>query len=151
MQSGDEKMLKMETIQTAIALLGLCLNSVTDVIKKEISIKFTVFCAVCGVILRAVAGFDVKDLAIALLPGLICVLLCFATREQIGFGDAWILLATGCCISGVDLAVACMLSLAGAGLVAIFLCVVLHKKGTFEFPFVPFVFAGVVCVRCIGL
>jgi Flp pilus assembly protein protease CpaA len=151
MQSGDEKMLKMEAIQTAIALVGLCLNSITDVSKKEISIKLTAFCAIFGIILRIAIGFDVKDFAIALMPGLICLLLCFATREQIGFGDAWILLATGCCIGGADLAVACLLSLAGAGLVAIFLCVVLHKKGTFEFPFVPFVLAGVVCVRCIGL
>jgi prepilin signal peptidase PulO-like enzyme (type II secretory pathway) len=44
-----------------------------------------------------------------------------------------------------------MLALAGVGMAALFLFVVLHKKGTYEVPFVPFVFAGAICVRCIGL
>jgi leader peptidase (prepilin peptidase)/N-methyltransferase len=141
----------MEIAQTGIALIGLGANSLIDLQKKEVSLVITLLYGICGVLLRIVGGFDGRDFVLALLPGAVCMLLSFVTKGQIGYGDAWILLATGCCMRGADLLMVCMLALAGAGLVALFLLVVFRKKGSFEFPFVPFLLAGVICVRCIGL
>jgi leader peptidase (prepilin peptidase)/N-methyltransferase len=143
--------MKMELVQTAVVLMGLFVNSISDIKKKEIIIKFTALYGLFGVITRAIIGFDWKDFLLAMLPGLACMVLAFVTREQIGYGDAWILLATGCCICSTDLFLVCMLALAGTGLAALFLYVVLRKNGTYELPFVPFVFVGALCVRCIGL
>jgi leader peptidase (prepilin peptidase)/N-methyltransferase len=143
--------MKMELVQTVVVLTGLFVNSISDLKKKEIMIKVTLLYGVFGVVSKIITGFDGKDFLLAMVPGIICMALAFATREQIGYGDAWILLATGCCICSADLFGVCMLAFAGIGLVALFLYVVLHKKGTFELPFVPFVFAGTICVRCIGL
>jgi leader peptidase (prepilin peptidase)/N-methyltransferase len=141
----------MELVQTAVVLMGLFVNSISDIKKKEIIIKFTVLYGLFGVITRAAIGFDWKDFLLAMLPGLVGMVLAFVTREQIGYGDAWILLATGCCISSTDLLLVCMIALAGTGLAALFLYVVLRKNRMYELPFVPFVFVGTLCVRCIGL
>jgi leader peptidase (prepilin peptidase)/N-methyltransferase len=148
---GRERRVKMELVQTVIVLTGLLVNSVSDMKKKEILIKFTIIFGIIGAFIKIVIGFDGKDFLLAMLPGIICMILSFLTQEQIGLGDAWILLATGCCICSRDLFLVCMLALAGVGMAALFLFVVLHKKGSYEVPFVPFVFAGVICVRCIGL
>jgi leader peptidase (prepilin peptidase)/N-methyltransferase len=141
----------MELVQTVIVLTGLLINCAVDIKKKEILIKFTVLYGFIGLVIKILTGFDGKDFLLSMLPGIICMMLSFLTKEQIGLGDAWILLATGCCICSRDLFLVCMFALAGVGMAALFLFVVLHKKGTYEVPFVPFVFAGAICVRCIGL
>jgi leader peptidase (prepilin peptidase)/N-methyltransferase len=146
-----ERRVKMELVQTVIVLTGLLVNSVSDIKEKEILIKFTALYGIIGIVIKILIGFDGKDFLLAMLPGIICMTLSFLTQEQIGCGDAWILLATGCCICSRDLFLVCMLAFAGVGMAALFLFVVLHKKGTYEVPFVPFVFAGAICVRCIGL
>jgi leader peptidase (prepilin peptidase)/N-methyltransferase len=141
----------MELAQSAAVLTGLFLNSIFDIKRKEISLKITLIYGVCGVILRLVDGFDGKDFLLALFPGIICMILAYVSREQIGCGDAWILLATGCCIPSTDIVLVCLFALSATGAAALFLYVVLHKKGTFEMPFVPFLFVSTLCVRGIGL
>lgn len=136
----------MEIARLIAVLVCLLLNSVMDIRHKEISLPLTILSGVGGISLRAIAGIQITDLAAALIPGILCVFLAFITREQIGYGDAWVLLATGCCLESKDMFAAWMLSLIGIGLVALFVFVCLRKKGTYELPYIPFLFASVICV-----
>lgn len=143
--------IQTELARWIIVIMGLAENSVMDLRRKEISLMVTAACGVSGGILRMVEGLAWKDFFLALVPGVICLMLVFATKEQVGFGDAWVLLATGCCVNASDLFTAMWLSMTGLSLVALFLYVVLQKNGRFEIPFVPFILAGILCTRSIGV
>lgn len=143
--------MQIELARWIIAIMGLTGNSIMDMRRKEISLIVTVACGVCGSILRIAAGAAWKDFLLALIPGIICIVLVYATKEQIGFGDAWVLLATGCCISASELFGAMWLAMTGLSLVALFLYVILRKSARFEIPFVPFLLAGVLCIRGINV
>ena len=143
--------MQTEMARLVVAFIGLCANSMKDLKIKEISMIITFAYGFCGCILRVVGGAAVTDFILSLIPAAVCFLLAFVTREQIGYGDAWVLLATGCCLESGEMLMICMLSLTGISLVALFLCAFLHKNGRFELPYVPFLLAALVCVRGIGL
>ena len=80
----------------ACVYLGIC--AVFDCIKKEIPLFVVWLGIVTAIILRA-AGFLGRTtwwgLGMSLLPGIFFWILGFVTREQVGYGDGWLLLMIG--------------------------------------------------------
>ena len=83
------------------------------------------------------------------VPGVVFVLLAWATREQIGMGDALLILVMGWYLNAIELVDVCLLAFFIAGLVALVLLVVIKKSKKFELPMVPFIFAGYVVMLCL--
>ena len=85
---------------------------------------------------------SITELWTALLLGVMGILLAYVTREQIGYGDGWILLIMGACLGVAQVVAALFWALAGVCIVSIFL--LMSKKGnrSSQIPFVPFLCVG---------
>ena len=84
---------------------------------------------------------DIQVLAVDLLPGLFCLLMAWATRQGIGYGDAMLIL--GCGLSGgwsacMEMVVSALFL---AGVVAL-LMLIRHRGRKKDLPFVPFLLAA---------
>jgi leader peptidase (prepilin peptidase)/N-methyltransferase len=116
---------------------------VEDLRRKEISLFPVMGMAVIGTACSLLGG-DWTDASVFLrfLPGLLVLLLARLTGESIGYGDGWVLLALGCFLALEDLVSLCMAAISCAGIVALFLLLVLHRGRRAQIPFVPFLLLG---------
>lgn len=120
-----------------IALLGPTINGIWDLRTRRVSLLVAAIYAVMGLSCHLVMHTISWDLLYALVPGLICMALAVITREQVGFGDAWMMLAMGCNLTGEAMMLCTLLAVGLAGAVGLFCLVFLHKSGKYELPFVP--------------
>lgn len=129
----------METV-AVLSILGI--NAVNDIRKQEIYLWLTMTGIVSGVVYQCCLGGGVAHAFLGLVPAGGMLLLSFATRGNIGRGDALILAVVGSWLGLAcafrTFAVALFLS---AG-VSAFLWITRSKRK--EIPFVPFLLVGVV-------
>ena len=119
--------------------------SVEDIRKKEIRRVWLLVLGVAGVLLMVVGGGlrGVADLA-GFIPGMLCLLVAWMTKEQLGWGDAILILVMGCYLDAIALMNVCMIAFAIAGFAALVLIVVVKKSKKYELPLVPFLLTGYV-------
>lgn len=124
--------------------------SVEDIRKKGIKRLWLIGLGIVGLIFT-IADAEVLCVSFLLrfVPGVVFVLLAWATREQIGMGDALLILVMGWYLNAIELVDVCLLAFFIAGLVALVLLVVIKKSKKFELPMVPFIFAGYVVMLCL--
>lgn len=137
-------------IKEIVLLAGLGIMSVEDIRKKGIKRLWLIGLGIVGLIFT-IADAEVLCVSFLLrfVPGVVFVLLAWATREQIGMGDALLILVMGWYLNAIELVDVCLLAFFIAGLVALVLLVVLKKSKKFELPMVPFIFAGYVVRLCL--
>lgn len=128
-----------------LLISGLCIMSVEDIRKKEIRRVWLLVLGVAGVLLMVVGGGlrGVADLA-GFIPGMLCLLVAWMTMEQLGWGDAILILVMGCYLDAIALMNVCMIAFAIAGFAALVLIVVVKKSKKYELPLVPFLLTGYV-------
>lgn len=128
-----------------LLISGLCVMSVEDIRKKEIRRVWLLVLGVAGVLLMVVGGGlrGVADLA-GFIPGMLCLLVAWMTKEQLGWGDAILILVMGCYLDAIALMNVCMIAFAIAGFAALVLIVVVKKSKKYELPLVPFLLTGYV-------
>ena len=137
-------------IKEIVLLAGLGIMSVEDIRKKGIKRLWLIGLGIVGLIF-SIADAEVLCVSFLLrfVPGVVFVLLAWATREQIGMGDALLILVMGWYLNAIELVDVCLLAFFIAGLVALVLLVVIKKSKKFELPMVPFIFAGYVVMLCL--
>lgn len=137
-------------IKEIVLLAGLGIMSVEDIRKKGIKRLWLIGLGIVGLIFM-IADAEVLCVSFLLrfVPGVVLVLLAWATREQIGMGDALLILVMGWYLNAIELVDVCLLAFFIAGLVALVLLVVIKKSKKFELPMVPFIFAGYVVMLCL--
>lgn len=137
-------------IKEIVLLAGLGIMSVEDIRKKGIKRLWLIGLGIVGLIFM-IADAEVLCVSFLLrfVPGVVFVLLAWATREQIGMGDALLILVMGWYLNAIELVDVCLLAFFIAGLVALVLLVVIKKSKKFELPMVPFIFAGYVVMLCL--
>lgn len=137
-------------IKEIVLLAGLGIMSVEDIRKKGIKRLWLIGLGIVGLIFT-IADAEVLYVSFLLrfVPGVVFVLLAWATREQIGMGDALLILVMGWYLNAIELVDVCLLAFFIAGLVALVLLVVIKKSKKFELPMVPFIFAGYVVMLCL--
>ena len=80
-----------------IVLLGV--NSLQDMRKREICLKFTLLAAVLGTVWQLVGkNTDPRALASGLIPGLFCLISSLISRGQMGAGDGLVVCTGGICL-----------------------------------------------------
>ncbi|MCC8168655.1 MAG: prepilin peptidase [Clostridiales bacterium] len=130
-----------------IILTGLAVNTFFDAKSRNISLIVVGITAACGLCWRLATGsLFTQDVLMGLLPGIIWLLLAKVTRESVGYGDAWVLLAAGLVLGGNDMLLMCTVAIFLAGIIALVLLVFFHKGGKYEMPFMPFLMVGYICV-----
>lgn len=137
-------------IKEIVLLAGLGIMSVEDIRNKGIKRLWLIGLGIVGLVFT-IADAEVLCVSFLLrfVPGVVFVLLAWATREQIGMGDALLILVMGWYLNAIELVDVCLLAFFIAGLVALVLLVVIRKSKKFELPMVPFIFAGYVVMLCL--
>lgn len=129
----------------ACVYLGIC--AVFDCIKKEIPLAAVWLGMVTAIILRA-AGFLGRTtwwgLGMSLLPGIFFWILGFVTKEQVGYGDGWLLLMIGLFVGYENCFVVLLIGLVTESSVALLLLVFRKIHRDEEVPFAPFLLLGMV-------
>lgn len=124
--------------EVCLALSGLTYNAIKDWKTKEVSLIVTLVYGIVGIVSQVVRKSLGVETLLCFLPGVIALLLALATRESIGYGDAWMLLALGCVLKWKQLCMVCFLAIGLAAVAGLILCTVFRKKKEYEMPFVPF-------------
>lgn len=132
-------------MEIGMNLFGLVGNGIWDLRTRRISIVITAIYAAGGLALQMYWKSLGLGTFMALIPGIVCLLLAWITRQQIGYGDGFVLLAMGCNLSLAQIGVSCFFAFAFAGAAALFLLTFGRKKRTYEMPFVPFLLLGYLC------
>lgn len=110
----------------------LCLLSVEDLLERQISMKWIGILGITGLIYV----FKMEHMPV-FFPGIFLFLVSFFTREQIGYGDAFLVLVLGMWMNMGQL---CYM-LWTAAILSFVVAVCFQKK---ELPFVPFLTIGYV-------
>ena len=118
--------------------IWLLIQAGVDFRHKEISVKLSLVGIVMGLVFCVFEKRGLPSLLIALLPGLFSLGFSWMTKEVIGYGDGIVFLTMGTYLPisrviGISLAAFFI-----AGVVAIILLTIFHKKGRYRMPFVPF-------------
>jgi leader peptidase (prepilin peptidase)/N-methyltransferase len=131
-----------------VALAGLTALSAEDLIRKEVSLLPIGIMAAMGALCSVLAGeWTGIYVLLQFLPGVLVMIFAKLSREYVGYGDGWVLLSLGCFLSVDDLVGLCMISLTCAGLVALFMILVMRRGRQTQIPFVPFLLIGYVVIR----
>jgi len=118
--------------------IWLVILGYVDFRKKEIPLWFSILGGMIGVVICTVEGRDFFDIVFACLPGALAMNFSWMTRETIGYGDGIVLLIMGIYLPVSQLLSIGMLAFFIAGIIALLLLTVFHKKGTYRIPFIPF-------------
>ncbi|MDO4322999.1 MAG: prepilin peptidase [Lachnospiraceae bacterium] len=118
--------------------------SYTDIRYRRIygwSLILYCFMAIVGHVFDKRAG--AADLAAGLLPGIICIVISWISRQSIGYGDSILVTICGISLGLMDCLQLLFTAFFLSGLYGLILIVVLKKSRKYDMPFVPFLFLGV--------
>ena len=133
----------MEMSLIWITGIGLVWNCIWDLWKRQVCIPVILSMSICGLVLRLWTQGEVwRSILFALIPGLVCLLLSLLFSQQIGCGDAWMVLGLGFLLEAEQLIRICMYAILCGGVAALVLLCLFRKKGSYEIPFVPFLLIG---------
>lgn len=126
----------------SILFLYLLAMSIYDMKRKEIHIGATLLTGIVLAAIRVIQFFHEGvsvELVLGVVPGLLVLLLSYATHGKIGMGDGFVMMVCGMVLSFLDnlflLFFALVLSAAAGAVLMIFRRV----KRSYTMPFVPFI------------
>lgn len=128
----------------------LIIQSIWDCRFKHIPIIVTIIGAIGGICLSIFRNRAPVSLCMALLPGLLCLLIGWMTKEAIGYGDGFLLCAMGTYLSCEDVLAIIMSASTLAGVIGLALLCFGKRKGKDQIPFVPFLLIATVAYLTIG-
>lgn len=144
----------LDVIKVGMILAVLGGTAVFDLKKREIPVYSIVLLfgiGLFGMCIDTKASLGWVEKILAFVPGLLSFVVAAATREKVGYGDAWILLALGSCLSGEEMLLMVSISFAVLGVTALFLLIVWKKNRSYELPFLPFLFFGYLTGQMVGV
>ncbi len=129
-----------EKIAGAMALIMIGLLSWRDIYEKRISVTVLLVFGILAVFFRVFfCEFGLGFLGKGMIPGLLLLVLSFATQEKIGYGDGLAVLVTGLWCGGAFVFSACQIAFFFSG---IYVCLLLLCKKGRTIAFLPFLLAG---------
>lgn len=126
-----------------VVFIYLIINSWTDYKTREIDLRYTII--FFGVLLCADIWKGSFVNWKGIFPGVLLGGLSLGSREKIGLGDSWVVMAVGCAVGLANIWKILFAAFAITGGVGLF-CLLFRKKQTETLPFVPFLLLGF----CVG-
>ena len=140
---------KMENI---IAFIFLSFGTVWDVKRKAVSGKYLVVWGFTNLFYLCVRGLIVGNGEIlvqalwGVLPGVICLFLAYVTREQIGYGDGWVMVLVGVVFGIKKTVIMVFTSMTILTCFSVVLLVAKKAGRKTSIPFIPFLLLGSVMI-----
>lgn len=129
--------------QCGLTGVVLVLSAIRDIRNREVSKKMVGIYFLLAVLGHVVMGEGLTGTVLAgVIPGVVCLLLSWISREALGYGDGMLIL-----VNGISLGVGrCMelviLAFFFSGIWALVLITVRRAQRNREMPFVPFLLIG---------
>ena len=84
-------------METGWFIAMICMTGLTaaDIKEKKISVIHVLLFGLMACIYRIVAGGEWKSVLYASIPGVFLLMVSLCTKESIGYGDGWTVLAMG--------------------------------------------------------
>ncbi len=125
-------------------MAGVCLliQGIWDVRTKEIPLWVSLCLGGCSFLYSLCSDRELISIGLAMIPGLVCLIVGYCTRQAVGYGDGILLCAMGMLYSVEELLGICMIAATFGAIAGLILLVFFKKKGSYEMPFVPFLFIG---------
>lgn len=120
----------------------LFIQALWDWRHKEILISVSLIGLGLGILWSVWNGSDYREVILALIPAILFFLLNIVSRGAVGMGDAIILVFLGFFYSLEEIVAMCSFAFLAASAVALYMLVVMQKKGKEEIPFIPFLWFG---------
>lgn len=127
-------------LKPVLVSLLLVIQTYWDLRYRELPLVVSGVGGVVGIAMSIYQGREVEEIFLALLPGAVALFLGKITRQAIGYGDGVLITILGCYVPLEEVLFLCMFASVLAGIFALVLLIILRKKGTYEIPFVPFLF-----------
>lgn len=105
---------------------------------KQIPLWISMVGAAAGIVFCIQESRSWTSILLASIPGVISLLFSRITGEVIGYGDGILFLMIACYLSIEEIISIGMIAFSIAGVVALVLLVVFHKKGKERIAFIPF-------------
>lgn len=130
-------------VEWVVAIVCMAVLAVRDIREKEVPVAFLALfglASVSYVILRREQQW--MSVAYSLIPGVFLLAVSLCTRESVGYGDGWAVMALGLWIGMEGCFIALCLGLVLSAVCSVVL-LVLHKvNGKSRLPFLPFITIG---------
>lgn len=139
-----------------IVLIFLVPASVWDLKKKGVPKKYLFIWGITAFVylfLTSIIGKSTESLINAfwgVIPGLVGLFLAYVSREQIGFGDGWVLLLMGLLLGAYMVLSILFMALLVLTIVSIILLATRKAKRKTSIPFIPFLFFGHIIIWGLG-
>lgn len=130
-------------ISYAVWFLFLLAVSWQDIKRKEISAKLLILIGIVGTSIQFFEGtVSLGSWFGGAALGAVLLFLGFVTREDIGYGDGWLVLVMGMSLGFQTSFLALLLALGISALAGGFLLVFKRVNRSYRIPFAPFLFLG---------
>ncbi len=128
-----------------LILVVLIFAAAEDFFRKEISFWMPAISGLISLVKIAVdfcyGEMDFAGILFSLIPGVVLLIIAFATKQEIGYGDGLMALSFAPILGFEKTCVALCISMTMASLFSILLLIV-KRDGRSTFPFIPFLTAG---------
>lgn len=132
----------MNLIMTS--LLGVA--AFTDIKKKVVSIYLLIGITFAAILAAVFLERDPKEVLYGVGIGILFFLISKCTREQVGYGDSWLILALGIYTGGSMLMEILAAAGFGAALFSLIFCALHTWNRKYAIPFIPFLSAAYIGV-----
>lgn len=116
----------------------LGIQMIFDLKKKEIPLGVSLLGGGAGIIFCIMERREMISVLVACLPGVLAMGFSWISKEKMGYGDGLVLIVVGMYLPIAQLLSIGLQAFMIAGVVALIMLVVFHKKGTYRLPFIPF-------------
>lgn len=129
----------MEMIELVI-LLGII--SIIDIATRKIPVVVLVFMAAVGMACTFTSGKTMGSVAIAVVPGIVLLAAAFVTKQQIGYGDAVVIMLMGLFVTADIICSALVMGLSIAGILSVIMIAFKRSNLKKQIAFTPFLLLG---------
>lgn len=117
----------------------LAMLSIFDLKYKEIPLSISILGGAIGIGFCLTEHRALISVLVSCLPGFLALLFAWISKEVMGYGDGIILIVLGMYLPVSRLLSIGLQAFSIAGIVALGLLVLFHKKGNFRLPLIPFI------------
>ena len=133
----------MEMVEQIILAMGLFINAILDIKKRQISVLVVLLMAIFEIGYKFYYDLILfPECILSIIPGLIMIIISFFSEQSIGYGDGLLVMCLGLYMMVEQILFIGIISVTIAGVFAIILVIFGHKKKNYEIPFVPFMVIG---------
>lgn len=130
-------------IQSYVLLGALGVHSIEDIKDRKITVTFTLFCGIVGILLHLLfQNESIFSMLLGMISGVGILALGYLTGGKIGYGDGILFMLTGLYLGLEQNLILMMLSFTLAGIWGLFWMIGRWGRKNDRIPFVPFLFVA---------